>query len=177
MGHINFDVRCTLFLEHKNADTLLQSKIAKFMGPTWDPPGSCRPQMGSMLAPWTLLSGVAGGNAEYLLTRLLSPPTRNCIVIWIPPKCSLCSLTHWGRVTHICVSKLTIIDSDNGLSPGRRQAIIWTNAGILSIRTPGTNFSEILSEIHIFSFKRIHLKMPSGRRRPFCLGLNVSIAY
>ena len=40
-------------------------------------------------------------------------------------------LTHWGRVTHICVSKLTIIGSDNGLSPGRRQAIIWTNAGIL----------------------------------------------
>ena len=27
------------------------------------------------------------------------------------------SLTHWGRVTHICVSKLTIIGSDNGLSP------------------------------------------------------------
>ena len=32
--------------------------------------------------------------------------------------------THWGRVTHICISKLTIIGSDNGLSPGRRQAII-----------------------------------------------------
>ena len=27
------------------------------MGPTWDPRGSCRPQMGPMLAPWTLLSG------------------------------------------------------------------------------------------------------------------------
>ena len=33
-------------------------------------------------------------------------------------------LTHWGRVTHICVSKLSILGSDNGLSPGRRQAII-----------------------------------------------------
>ena len=32
------------------------SQIAKFMGPTWGPPGSCRPQMGPMLAPWTLLS-------------------------------------------------------------------------------------------------------------------------
>ena len=40
-------------------------------------------------------------------------------------------LTHWGRVTHICVSKLTIIGSDNGLSPDRRQAITWTNAGLL----------------------------------------------
>ena len=43
----------------------------------------------------------------------------------------------------MCVSKQTIIDSDNGLSPGRRQAIIWTNAGILLIETLGTNFSEI----------------------------------
>ena len=35
---------------------------------------------------------------------------------------------------------------------GRRQAIIWTNAGILLIGPLGTNFSEILIEIHIFSF-------------------------
>ena len=53
-------------------------------------------------------------------------------------------LTHWGRLTHICVSKLTSIASDNGLSPGRRQAIIWTNAGILIIGPLWTNFSEIL---------------------------------
>ena len=33
------------------------AQIAKFMGPTWGPPGSCRPQIGPMLAPWTLLSG------------------------------------------------------------------------------------------------------------------------
>ena len=56
-------------------------------------------------------------------------------------------LTHWGRVTHMCVSKLTIIGSDNGLTPGRRQAIIWINAGILLIGPLGTNFSEILIEI------------------------------
>ena len=39
-------------------------------------------------------------------------------------------LIYWGRVTHVCVSKLTIVGSDNGLLPGRRQAIIWTNAGL-----------------------------------------------
>ena len=78
-------------------------------------------------------------------------------------------------MTHICVSKLTIIGSDDVLSPGRRQAIIWTNAGILLIRTLGTNFSEILSEIHAFSFKKMHLKMSSAKWRPFCLGLNVLI--
>ena len=89
--------------------------------------------------------------------------------------CCVGVLTHWGQVTHICVSKLTIIGSDNDLSPGRRQAIIWTNAGILLIRTLGTNFSEIPSEIHTYSFKKIHLKMSSGKRRPFCLGLNVLI--
>ena len=81
-------------------------------------------------------------------------------------------LTHWGRVTHICVSELPIIGSDNGLSPGRRQAIIWTNAGILLIHTLGTNFSEI-SEIHTTSFKKMRLKMSSAKWRPFCLGLNV----
>ena len=83
------------------------------------------------------------------------------------------ALTHWGRVTHIYVSKLTIIGSDNDLWPSRRQSIIWTNAGILLIRPSGTNFSEILIEIDIFSFKKMHLKVSSAKRRPFCLGLNV----
>ena len=75
--------------------------------------------------------------------------------------------THWGPVTHICISKLSIIGSDNGLSPGRCQAIIWPNAGILSNRPLGTNFSEILIEIHTVSFKKMHLEMSSGKWRPF----------
>ena len=48
---------------------------------------------------------------------------------------------------HICVNKLTIIGSDNGLSPGRRQAIIWTDGWILLIGPLETNLSEILIEI------------------------------
>ena len=68
-------------------------------------------------------------------------------------------LTHWGRVMHICVGKLTIIGSDNGLSPGRRQAIIWTNAGLLLIWPLGTNFSEFLIEIQIFLLNKIGLKV------------------
>ena len=83
------------------------------------------------------------------------------------------ALNHWGRVTHICVSKLTSIGSDNCLSPGRRQAIIWSNAGILLNWTLGTNFSEILSEIDTFSFKQMRLKISSGKWRPYCLGLYV----
>ena len=79
--------------------------------------------------------------------------------------------THWGRVTHTCVSKLTIIGSDNGLSPDRRQAIIWTNAGFLLIGPLRTNFSEILIEIPTFSFKKMRLKVSSAKRRPFCLSM------
>ena len=76
-------------------------------------------------------------------------------------------------MTHIYVSKLAIIGSDNGLSPDRRQAIIWTNAGILLIGPLGTNFSEILIEILTFSCKKMRLKVSSTKQRPFCLGLNV----
>ena len=60
------------------------------------------------------------------------------------------------------VSKLTIIGSDNSLSPGRRQAIIWSNDGILLIGPLGTNFNEILIKICIFSSKKMHLKLSSG---------------
>ena len=81
-------------------------------------------------------------------------------------------LTHWDRATHICVSKVTIIGSDNGLSPGRRQASIWTNDGILLIGALGTNFSEILIEIQTFSFWKNRLKVSSAKWQPFCLGLN-----
>ena len=83
------------------------------------------------------------------------------------------ALTHWGRVTLICVGNLPIIGSDNGLSPDRRQAIIWTNAGILLIGPLGTNFSEISIKIITFSFKKMLSKVSSGKRRPSCLGLNV----
>ena len=79
-------------------------------------------------------------------------------------------ITHWGRVTHICVSDLTSIGSDNGLSC---QVIIRTNAGILLIRPLGTNFREFLVKILIFSFKKIRLKVSSAKRRPFCRGPNV----
>ena len=61
-------------------------------------------------------------------------------------------------MTHIWVGNLIIIGSDNGLSPDRRQAIIGTNAGILLIGPLGTNFSEPLIEIDIFSFKKMFLE-------------------
>ena len=122
------------------------------------------------------------------LSRGRIPITRirqswNCLVITmgIPmlPRCylfiemAMSNFNHWGRVTHICVGNLTIIGSDNGLSPGRRPAVIWTNAGILLIGPLGTNFSEILIEILTFSFKKMCLKVSSAKWCPFCLSLNL----
>ena len=91
---------------------------------------------------------------------------------WSTPY-SIFVLTHWGRVTHICVGKLTIIGSDNGLSPERRQAITWTNARILLIGPLETKFSEVLIEIQTFSLMKIRLKMSSAKCSSFRLGLNV----
>ena len=97
------------------------------------------------------LSDVVGASLQsnmvshWLGTNLESALNR----AWVP-SLGTSILTYWGRVTHICFGNLTIIGSDNGLSPGRRQAIIWTNAGILPIWPLGTNFSEILIKIDTF---------------------------
>ena len=85
---------------------------------------------------------------------------------------TITQLTHWGQVTQICIDNKTIIGSDNGLLPCQHQAIIWTNAGILLIGPLGTNFNEISTRTHTFSFKKINFKM-SVKWQPFSLGLNV----
>ena len=95
-----------------------------------------------------------------------------CARIYMHGQSLLC-LTHWGRVMHICVWKLTTINSDNGLSPARRQAIIWTNAGILLLIL-GANFSEIFSEIHRIlihenAFENVVYEMAAILSRPPCV--------
>ena len=86
-------------------------------------------------------------------------------------------LTHWRRMTHICVSELSITGSDNGWSPCQHQAITWTNAGILLIRTQGIYFSEILSGIHTFSFTKMHFKMSPAKVQQLYIGLTVSTCH
>ena len=80
---------------------------------------------------------------------------------------------HLGHMTHISISKLTIIGSDNGLLPGWHQAIIWTNARILLIGHLGTNLREIVIEVCIFSFKNafenVVRKMGAISSRPLCI--------
>ena len=62
-------------------------------------------------------------------------------------------------MTHVYIDNLAIIVSDNGLSPGRCQAIIWNNTGIFLIGPLGIIFSQILIEIITFLFDpfEIHL--------------------
>ena len=114
----------------------------------------------------------SGGN-QYWPMFFITYHIDECIVVSVFCLWRVLILTHWGRVTHICVSKLTIIGSDNGLSPGRCQAINWTNAGILLIGPLGASFSESLVGIDTFSFKKMPLKTSSEKWLPFCLGLNV----
>ena len=64
------------------------------------------------------------------------------------------------------------IGSDNGLSPIRRQAIIETNARLLSDGPLGTHSSEISIKIQFFSFTKMHLKISSVKCRPFCPGVH-----
>ena len=74
---------------------------------------------------------------------------------------------HWGQVMHISISNITIIGSDNCLSPGWHQCWIIVNSNHI------TNFSETISEIHRFSFEKIHSKISSVKGRPVCLSFNV----
>ena len=109
---------------------------------------------------------------ECLLNRLFRQRSKKtsklCVTFW-----DNVWLTHWGRATHIRVGNLTTIGSDNGLSPGRRQGIIWTNIGIMLIGPLGINFSEILIEILAFSFRKMRLKVSFAKWRPFCPGFKV----
>ena len=59
------------------------------------------------------------------------------------------------------------IGSDSDLLPGRRQAIISTNAHIFSIVPQGIDLNEFLFEIQIFSFMKMYLNMLSRQWRHF----------
>ena len=76
-------------------------------------------------------------------------------MIWILPV----DLTHWGRLTQKCLINLTTIVSDNGLSPVRHQAIIWTNGGIFLIWPLEINFDEISAKILKVSLNKADLRV------------------
>ena len=79
-----------------------------------------------------------------------------------------------NSLRHICISNVTIIGLDYGLSPGRHQAILWSNAWILLTRSLLTNFSEILIVFQRVSFKEnafemVVCKIKTISSRPECV--------
>ena len=77
--------------------------------------------------------------------------------------------THLPLVPHIYASVNQIsIGSDNGLSPIRSHAIIWTIDSLLSIGLLWIHFSDIWIKIVSILFKKMQLKMSSAKLRPFC---------
>ena len=122
------------------------SQIAKFMGPTWGPPGSCRPQMGPMLAPWTLLSGVSRGKSLRSPTQTLLSAICGVVSIkwrgWHPPL-----VRHLSSGAHV--------NSCHELSRTRLTALIPRSA-ILSFRwLPETMWYHG----HVFYTRRYSFKM------------------
>ena len=118
-------------------------------------------------------TGKRRGTLRVVLKLERSSPTVRYGQVWNQIPCALNFHSLRPSDAYICVSCLTIIGSDNGLSPGRPQGIIGTNAGIM-LRPIGTNFNEILIDIRTFSFKKLHFKMSSGKwgsilSRPQCI--------
>ena len=103
-----------------------------------------------------------------------------CYFEWVRRIHDTITLTHWGRVTHICVGNLTIIGPDNGLSPDRRQAIIWTNAGILLNKLRNKLQWNICRNSYIFiqenAFENVVREMSAILSRPQCVKSYVSWA-
>ena len=143
------------------------------ISPHWHDTGSRNPSSSKTRTYLFCIVNIMG--ADVLVTQGARASAAMILTLlnWINSVPACYGLTHWGRVTHICVSRLTITGSDNGLSPGRRQAIIWTNVVVLLIGPLGTNFSENSIEILTFSFKKMRLNVSSAKRQPFCPGLNV----
>ena len=122
---------------------------------------------------WCFCVKLPSGNCNWISLQLGSQHWFRWSLAWC---CQAKShyLTHWGRMTHICVTNLTIIGSNNGLSPGRHQAIIWTDDGILLIGPLGTNFREKFNRnsnifIHENAIESVVCEMAAILSRPQCV--------
>ena len=96
-----------------------------------------------------LASGISKSTNYIIRVRLdkyVKSPEYKCTKTQLKCTC----ITHGGRVTHIYVGRITIMGSDDGLSPGRFQPIIWTSAKILLSGPVGTNKRNIHWNVNIF---------------------------
>ena len=80
-------------------------------------------------------------------------------------------LTNWSGVSRkLCLDNLAIIDSDNGLSPDRHQAIIWASGGIVDLTLRNKIQWNVNRNSNSFTQENAFERVVSGI---FCLGLNV----
>ena len=86
-------------IQHSNT-RVITSLIARFMGPTWGPPGSCRPQVGPILAPWTLPSGITKDSQE---TQHIMVPSHGHVTPQVSYRVSI------GRMDHVISEQLHCI--------------------------------------------------------------------
>ena len=144
--------------------------------------------------PWCLERAVKRNHwftLEFMPWFTILLPQENMNGWWIYSQYNFCSflvmasqpavgrLTHWGRVSHKCVGKLTIIGSDNGLSPGRRQANQWWN---IVNWTPGNKLQWILhGNWYIFiqenAFENVVCEMAYILSRPQCVKNKLKIIF
>ena len=118
------------------------------------------------------------GRSHSWLDQILlkSKMLMNCLsslVQYMGPLILLC-YAHFQPIIYAWVSWV-IIGADDDLLPVWCQAIIYANAGILSIRHKRTYFNDILFRILKFPFKKMHWEMLSAKWESFCLGLSVLI--
>ena len=111
-----------------------------------------------ILRPWMCYHLV---NLRLKITRM------QCVVV----QCKRAYRVIYSLVPHICVNESCLnFASDNGLSPIRHKAIIWTNARLLSNGPSGTILSEISIKIQNFLFTKMHLKISSAKSQPLVQG-------
>ena len=98
------------------ANTRIHSQITRFIGTTWGPPGSCRPQMGPMLAPRTLLSVLRPGSSiclhityrSIIIIQIYLKALN--ILIWVGIFCRVCQFSQLSFMQYmrLCVFSLSI---------------------------------------------------------------------
>ena len=110
--YYKYNLNCVTIIDKYQEPT----QIAKFLGPTWGPPGSCRPQMDSMLAPWTLITifKVYQCQLKNIITNAINPKSYSPMRYWSTKSIKLQQNTttvntvHDFMMYHICVSRPTI---------------------------------------------------------------------
>ena len=94
------------------------------------------------------------GHGNYLMKRMAIKGSINSVMSGGSHFC------HWAQSLSI-------------QAPVWHQAIIWTNADLLSIKPLGTNLNEIWLKTQQFSLAKMHLKMSSAKCQPFYPSLTV----